>query len=345
MSQMLLREGVMASRIRDLHGASRSVAYLVLAAAPYVFVTCLTAHPAAAVLTGVSVTCVFLVVVGWSCWARADLLPAYFWLVAPIVCAVLITGINVITDDSSTGALLFYLWPVLYAANFLSRRAIYVSLLAVCGGGAVTVFTVGAAHATSDWTALVLAMTMIAVVVYALRNRADKLLRVLEEQARADPLTGLANRRHFDDELARAGVRARRTADPLALLTIDLDHFKTINDTWGHTIGDRALREVAAAMTAVAGPDGVAARMGGDEFVLLLPTDRAGALRVAGELRASLAENNTLPGGPPGLSIGVAVLPEDTATVEELVKASDTALYAAKSNGRGRTASLALPLT
>jgi diguanylate cyclase (GGDEF)-like protein len=98
-------------------------------------------------------------------------------------------------------------------------------------------------------------------------------------------------------------------------------------------------------MTAVAGPDGVAARMGGDEFVLLLPTDRAGALRVAGELRASLAENNTLPGGPPGLSIGVAVLPEDTATVEELVKASDTALYAAKSNGRGRTASLALPLT
>jgi diguanylate cyclase (GGDEF)-like protein len=341
---VLLKEDAMTSRIRDLHGASRSVAYLVLAAAPFVLVTCLASHPAASVLTGVSVTCAFLVVLGWACWTRASLLPDFFWLLAPIICAVLITGINVLTVDASTGAQLFYLWPVLYAANFLTRRAIYASLLAVYAGGAITVFAVGATQAVSDWAALVLAMTMIAVVVYALRNRADKLLRVLEDQALADPLTGLANRRHFDDELARAGVRARRKATPLALLTIDLDHFKTINDTWGHTIGDRALQAVAAAMTSVARGDDVAARLGGDEFVLLLSSDRTGALRVAEALRAALAENNTLPGGAPGLSIGVAVLPDDAATVEELVRASDTALYEAKGNGRGRTASLALPL-
>jgi diguanylate cyclase (GGDEF)-like protein len=328
----------MASRIRDLHGASRSVAYLILAAAPYVLVTGLSAHPSAGVLIAILGTVGLQLLVGWACWRRANQLPEYFWLSAPVIAAILITGVNVVTSDASTGAQLFYLWPALYAANFLSRRAIYVSLLSVYGGAATTIFSIGEAHAASDWAALVLAMTMIAVVVYALRSRADKLLRVLENQALADPLTGLANRRHFDDELARAGVRA-----PLALLTIDLDHFKAINDTWGHTIGDRALQVVAAAMTAVAGENDVAARLGGDEFVLLLRTDRPGARRTADALRAAVQEDTTLPGGPPGLSIGLAVLPEDAATVEELVKASDTALYEAKSTGRGRTASLVLP--
>jgi diguanylate cyclase (GGDEF)-like protein len=344
MSTVLLREGAMASRIRDLHGASRSVAYLVLAAAPYVLITGLADHPAPAVRIAVLVCVAFQILMGWACWRHPHVLPESFWLTAPVACAVLITEVNVVTTDASTGAQLFFLWPVLYAANFLGRRAIYVSLLAVYGGGAITVFTVGGPHATSDWAALVLAMTMIAVVVYVLRNRADKLRRVLEEQARADPLTGLANRRHFDDELARAGVRARREATPLALLTIDLDHFKTINDTWGHVIGDRALQSVAGAMTTVAGPEDVAARLGGDEFVLLLHTDRPGARQTADALRAAVEGDTTLPGGPPGLSIGVAVLPEDVATVEDLVKASDAALYEAKATGRGRTASLASPL-
>lgn len=334
----------MASRIRDLHGASRSVAYLVLAAAPYVLITGLADHPSPVVRTAVLMTCAFQVLMGWVCWRYPYVLPEVFWLIAPVACAVLITEVNVVTTDASTGAQLFFLWPVLYAANFLGRRAIYVSLLTVYGGGAITVFIVGGPHAASDFAALVLAMTMITVVVYALRNRADKLRRVLEEQARADPLTGLANRRHFDDELARAGVRARRKATPLALLTIDLDHFKTINDTWGHTIGDRALQSVAAAMTAVAGPEDVAARLGGDEFALLLHTDREGALRTADALRTAVRGDDALPGGPPGLSIGLAVLPEDATTGEDLVKASDQALYAAKANGRGRTASLALPL-
>jgi len=331
----------MASQIRDLHGASRSVAYLTLAGIPFILVTGLTAHLSLFALAAVLLTSALLSVIGSVCWARPNALPEVFWLLAPLLCTALIIALNVITADISTGAQLFYLWPVLYTANFLSRKIIYLCLLAVDGGSAANFVLVGGDDAAADWAALVLAMTMIAVVVYSLRSRADKLLRVLEDQALADALTGLANRRSFDDELARAGVRAERRAEPLALLTIDLDHFKAINDTWGHAVGDQALQAVAQAMQAVAREEDVTARLGGDEFVMLLRADADGALRVAQALRARVSETTTLACGAPTLSIGVAVLPDDADTVEGLMKASDAALYEAKSAGRDRIGSLA----
>jgi len=331
----------MASQIRDLHGASRAVAYLTLAATPFILVTGLTSHLSHFAIASVLVTVVLLTVLGSVCWARPNVFAEFFWVIAPLVCTAMIIALNVITADTSTGAQMFYLWPVLYAANFLSRRIIYLCLLGVDGGSAANFILVGGESAVADWAALVLAMTMIAVVVYSLRSRAEKLLRVLEDQALADSLTGLANRRSFDDELARAGLWARRKAEPLALLTIDLDHFKAINDTWGHAVGDQALQAVAQAMTAVAREEDVTARLGGDEFVMLLRADATGALRVAQALRARVSEITTLPGGAPSLSIGVAVLPDDADTVEDLVKASDAALYEAKSAGRDRIGSLA----
>jgi diguanylate cyclase (GGDEF)-like protein len=331
----------MASQVRDLHGASRSVAYLTLAATPYVIVTGFASHPTHLALAVILAVVVLLTVIGGFCWLRPHWLPEFFWVAAPLICTALIVVLNIVTDDASTGAALFYLWPVLYAANFLSRKLIYLCLTAVDGGSAVNFSVIGNPGAGADWAALLLAMTMIAVVVYTLRERADKLLHVLEDQALADPLTGLANRRSFDDQLARAGVRARRKQESLALLTIDLDHFKAINDTWGHTVGDQALQAVAQAMEAVAREEDLAARLGGDEFVMLLRADVVGARRVAEALRTAVSEVTTLPGGPPSLSIGVAVLPDDADTVEELVKASDAALYEAKSAGRDRVASLA----
>ncbi|GAA3341479.1 hypothetical protein GCM10020358_32980 [Amorphoplanes nipponensis] len=248
-------------------------------------------------------------------------------------------ALNFATHDASTGSQLFYLWPILYAANFLSRRVLHFNLLLVFAGEAATVFPVlGSRRGASDWVAMVLAMTMAATVVQSLRDRADRLRDVLEQQAHADHLTGLANRRHFDEALAGAGGWAGRTGGPLALLTIDLDHFKTINDTFGHAEGDRVLRAVADAMREVAGDTGVAARLGGDEFVLLLRAGPHDAMKVAGALRAAIADRRDLPGGPPGVSIGIAALPGDAGTVQDLVAASDAALYEAKSAGRGRVA-------
>jgi diguanylate cyclase (GGDEF)-like protein len=327
-----------AYELRDLHGASRAVAYLTLAAAPYVFVTSYL-DPSITLVTLIIaiLISVLMAVTGVVCWRRPTALPRSFWYFAPVLASLVVAGLNFATHDASTGSQLFYLWPILYAANFLSRRGMYLNLLLVCAGDAATVFVVlGPQRGASDWVAMALAMTMSATVVYSLRTRADKLRDVLEQQAHADHLTGLANRRYFDEALAGASAWARRTGGSLALLTIDLDHFKTINDTFGHAEGDRVLQAVAGAMRAVAGDTGVAARLGGDEFVMLLRTGRTGALGIADALAAAIAEQSSLPGGPPGVSIGIAVLSGDAGTVEDLVAASDAALYDAKTSGRGR---------
>lgn len=327
-----------ANELRDLHGASRAVAYLALAGAPYVVVTSFI-DPTVNLATKLAATVVSILMActGAVCWRRPATVPRAFWFVAPIVATMVVAGLNFATHDASTGSQLFYLWPILYAANFLGRRMLYLNLILVFAGDAATVFVVlGPQRGASDWVAMVLAMTMAATVVHSLRARADRLRDVLEEQAHADHLTGLANRRYFDEALLSAGAWARRTNGSLALLTIDLDHFKTINDTFGHAEGDRVLQAVAGAMREVVGDTGVAARLGGDEFVMLLRVGRRTAVGVAAALRTAIAEQSGLLGGPPGVSVGLAVLPGDAGTVHDLVIASDTALYEAKASGRGR---------
>jgi diguanylate cyclase (GGDEF)-like protein len=335
----------MAYELRDHHGASRAVAYLMLVAAPFLLLTGLVFGPNLPLIakTGIGLVSVLLAVGGWICFARPHLMPGPFWLLAPFVAAATITGLNVLTKDASTGSQLFFLWPTLYSASFLSRRVIYLSVACQMGCDAINVFTqLEFDKAVSDWAAMGLAMTMSAVVVRALRDRADQLLRVVETQARVDPLTGLANRRSFDEDLTRASAWARRNDGRLALLTVDVDHFKNINDTWGHVVGDQALQALAGAMKSVAtGADDVVARLGGDEFVMLLRADRPTAIRVAEALRTAAAAIDVLPGGPPGVSIGLAVLPDDGASVEALMAASDAALYNAKTSGRGRMAAAA----
>lgn len=321
-----------------MHGASRAVAYLMLSAAPYVLATgaILPRHQPVLDTFAVVVTCVVLVVGGIYLWTRAETLPAYFWRVTPFVAVALITGMNLLTLDASTGAQIFFLWPVLYAALYLCRRLIYAVLTATFAGEAAVVAAVlTPGQALADWTAMIVAMSMSAVVVTTLRERADDLLGVLEWQALADPLTGLANRRSFDRAIARAQVWVRRGGGPMALITVDLDHFKGVNDTWGHAIGDLALQSVATSMRSVAREADVVARLGGDEFAMLLRCDRGGALRVADALRQAIAASDGLPGGPPEVSIGLAVLPDDADTVEALRAASDAAMYAAKIRGRG----------
>ncbi|MEU4222334.1 GGDEF domain-containing protein [Actinoplanes sp. NPDC026623] len=325
-----------AYELRDLHGASRSIVYLTLAGSPYLTaVSILTSQVSAVGL----LSSVFMGLTGLVCWWRPGRIPRPFWFAAPLIATATISVLNIASHDASSGALLFYLWPVLYAANFLSTRVLSLNLTMAFAGAGLTVFPIlGLRVGLADWTAMVLAMSMAAAVVHTLRRRADKLRDVLERQAHADHLTGLANRRYFDEALADAGAWARSTGGELALLTVDLDHFKAINDTFGHAEGDRVLRAVATAMGTAVGKDGVAARLGGDEFVVLLRAGRRTAPGVAEGLCAAVAARTDLPGGPPSLSIGVAVLPGDAGDVDGLVAASDAALYEAKTSGRGRVA-------
>ena len=162
----------------------------------------------------------------------------------------------------------------------------------------------------------------------------------LSEIALLDSLTGISNRRSFDQLLAMEWGRARRARLPLSLLLIDVDHFKRINDTYGHQAGDECLRHTARVVSATLDrPADLIARYGGDEFaVLLAETGSLGASTVAGRIRAAMAREPA-PGAasPATLSIGIATWnAEDESSPELLIRAADRALYAAKHNGRDR---------
>jgi diguanylate cyclase (GGDEF)-like protein/PAS domain S-box-containing protein len=155
-----------------------------------------------------------------------------------------------------------------------------------------------------------------------------------------DHLTGIGNRRAFFDAAETELRRWRREPRPLTLMLIDADHFKKINDTHGHPVGDAVLRHIARLMGATFRQVDVVARVGGEEFAVLLPSaDLASAQRVAERLRAALeAQPTPTDGGPVActVSIGIATMDEDTPSVEALLKRADEALYAAKHSGRNR---------
>ncbi|GAA1621075.1 GGDEF domain-containing protein [Actinoplanes couchii] len=318
--------------MRDMHGGSRAVAWLMLVAGPYNLITgvLLKLGDPLPELLVVGISSVVFVLVGLVCLRRPGVLPALFWRLVPFVSAGVITLFNVTTADHSLGAQLFYLWPLLYAASFLGRRLVGLTVLQISAGHAVTVFQAGGP--LLDWIAITVAMTVTAGVVLGLRERNEKLLHDLARQAATDALTGVANRRAFDAELHRA-----LGAGPVALVVVDVDHFKTINDTWGHAAGDRALTVVADALSR-SGDSLCVARLGGDEFAVLLRTGPDEALRFAERARALTGGADGLPGGPPGLSIGVAAAPGHAGTAEDLLRVADDALYRAKAGGRGRSA-------
>jgi diguanylate cyclase (GGDEF)-like protein len=327
-------------QLRDSHGAARAVAYLMLAAAPYNFVTgvLMKIGDPLPELIALAVTSLALLIIGLVCLRRPEALPRLFWLLMPAVSAGVITGLNVVTEDATMGPQLFYLWPLLYAAMFLNRTIITLTVVQISAGHALTAFQYqDSGQAMLDWIAITVAMSMTAVVVAGLRERNDRLRGVLETQATSDSLTGAANRRAFDAELDRA-VGSAGPDDPVALVVIDVDHFKTINDTWGHAVGDLALRTVADALRdAAEDREHMVARLGGDEFAVLLRAAPYAAVRFAELARARVQATTGLECGPPGLSIGIAVAPDHARTAEELQKNADAALYRAKEGGRGRS--------
>ncbi len=172
------------------------------------------------------------------------------------------------------------------------------------------------------------------------RLRAEAVIR---RQARFDPLTELANRRHLLERLGEELARARRHGHRGALLFMDLDRFKHINDSLGHSVGDQVLQAIARRLVAEMRREDLAARLGGDEFVLLLPELEAGGeeprqvvSEVARRIRRRVAEP-VHPGGHElrvTPSIGVVMLPHGSASAEDILKYADTAMYAAKARGR-----------
>jgi two-component system cell cycle response regulator len=168
----------------------------------------------------------------------------------------------------------------------------------------------------------------------------------LDAISRVDPLTGLYNRRHLAEHLASSASASRRHRHPLSIVLFDLDHFKSVNDHHGHAAGDAVLREFAARLRSNLRVEDVAARWGGEEFLVLLPmTDRKGAAAFADRIRAALsAEPFDLGNGQTGtVTVSAGSATSGAEDVEVLVQQADEALYAAKAAGRDRSVSVGGP--
>lgn len=168
------------------------------------------------------------------------------------------------------------------------------------------------------------------------------LLRKLDQLAKQDPLTGVANRRHFNIELDRALAHSQESGAPLSLILIDVDYFKRFNDHYGHQVGDMCLKEVAQALNrAVRTPSDLVARYGGEEFVLLLPnTDRQAAASVAQRLQdglASLQLEHLASDVAPWVTVSQGIASNVSGEgASQLLERADQALYRAKESGRNQ---------
>jgi two-component system cell cycle response regulator len=176
-------------------------------------------------------------------------------------------------------------------------------------------------------------------VAISLQN--GRMVQSLEEQATTDGLTGLVNHRTFQERFTTMLGRADRHKLRVAMLLTDIDHFKKVNDTYGHPTGDAVLRRVAGILKASARKIDIVARYGGEEFALVLEgTDRAGAKQLAERIREEVqAQTFESSKGPfkATLSLGVAVYPDDGKAKQDVIACADKALYAAKHGGRNRT--------
>ncbi len=262
-------------------------------------------------------------------------------VLTPLLGVFCIALLDVVTKDASAAAQIFFCLPVLFAATQLrTPGAILVTASAVAGHGVVTLSVLPFQMGLTD---LVYVGTTLALTA-GLLSRAgvtnDRLITRLRQQAAIDPLTGLVTRRVLDDA-CRAAISSAGMRSGTALILMDVDLFKSVNDTHGHPVGDDALTHIAAVLAEYSRANDVIARMGGDEIAVLLPgcTYRV-AVRRAEEFVAAVRDTPLVLGS--GLSLqlsvsaGVAHASDGRGEVRELYAAADAALYVAKHAGRGR---------
>jgi diguanylate cyclase (GGDEF)-like protein len=227
-------------------------------------------------------------------------------------------------------ALSYFLALIFAGVSFPPRTALLVGLLALLSYGVIGFSTEGLEREYMAFFVATLGCTafMCAWLARHHTHQREELARV----SRADPLTGCLNRRGFEERLSAELSHATRTARPLALLLLDLDDFKQVNDTHGHSVGDDVLCWTVETVRSVVRPSDAIGRLGGDEFALILPeAGQADALATAARVREALYERAPA-------SMGIAAFPADGANVEELVRRADAALYAQK---HGRAVELA----
>lgn len=259
-------------------------------------------------------------------------------LAVPALCVALLAlgAYTVSLAGNGDGALLAYMLPIIWVGCFFGRRQIImmVCVAAVADGLALAALGRHAGRGVA-WIEVVLSLGAVAVLTTMVIENYRRALAARHEEARVDPLTGLLNRRGMREraavELARA---ARRQDEALSVLAFDIDHFKKLNDDHGHDFGDRVLVRFGSVLRRQARLIDIAARTGGEEFVLVLPScGPEDARAVADRIRADFANGSVDGEAHVTVSAGVCTQ-ERPLELLPLLVAADRALYDAKSSGR-----------
>jgi diguanylate cyclase (GGDEF)-like protein/putative nucleotidyltransferase with HDIG domain len=318
---------------------ARVLAALYGAGATLAALTAILPHPADASVTGLLAVVGDAYAVAVILYARAHSLRP--WMLSAALCwgSTLITAVAYFSGAAPSPLVFFYLWVFLYASYFLTKRetALQVAYVGICYG-ALLVARPPVSGIPTWWIVGMGTLLVAAILIIVMRARVERLIAQLYDAARTDPLTKLSNRRGFREMLDLELERARRGKANMTVLLADLDHFKDVNDRSGHHVGDAALQRIARLLTEGKRRVDMAARVGGEEFALILPDTAAdGAYALAEGLRCAVREEFAQDSVALTISIGLATYPQHGETAASLLRAADEALYGAKDSGRNRT--------
>ena len=284
------------------------------------------------------------VVAGLILW-RADAMPEWgMHLALAAGTAIVTAGIHFTHQEQSVYAM-FYIWIALVAFYFLRPAGAFAQLGIVSLAFGALMVAQAPEAAAERWMVTSGTVFVAGLFIAVLKRRNKRLIDRLSdavtglaEVARTDALTSLLNRRGFQELFELELERARRAHGTLSLLVCDLDHFKRVNDHFGHQVGDQALELLSAELRRTKRRIDTAARIGGEEFALLLPqTDEHGAYILAERMRVAVRDAFAEDGLALTISFGIATFPRHGETPDALLGAADQALYGAKELGRDRT--------
>jgi diguanylate cyclase (GGDEF)-like protein len=326
---------------RDRLVMARALGSLFVAGAMIGLVSLVLPHPSHSDVAGIAALCGLALLLGFTFIFEAGRMPGWTFPGACYAATFLISLVLYLSNAVDSPYSFYFVLVAMFSAYFLSARqlALQIVSIAVTYPIVITVLDATEEQPQQRWLLTIWTVVVVAVFIAVLRHRMNALVIRLSDAASTDPLTQLLNRRGFRDVFDLELERSRRSGRPCALVMGDLDHFKRVNDLLGHPAGDERLRRFARVLGRGKRRIDAAARMGGEEFALLLPeTDEHGAYVIAERLRHSVRDAFAPDQVALTVSFGVAAYPNHGATGDQLLQAADQALYVAKELGRDRTA-------